>query len=455
MTRRAAIYVRLSRHRGADDPSTSPERQREACQAYADAQGWGVVDVVEDLDVSGGEGGLRLDRPGLRQLRDRFAEIDVLIFLKLDRLARSVADFSTFASEARDHGVDLVSVRDGLDLSTPGGRFVAQILAAFAEMELATITERIRDGKRKARELGRYPGGGVHFGLRVEDGFLVVDEDEAEALAEAADDLLSGGSIRRSAALLGASGHTPRRSAHWSRKTTKRVLTSSYAPTLLGVERAHLVAEALADNSRPATTNPKRLLSGLLRCHACGTVLHVNARTSGEDVYRCGSRSAGRPCSAPVAVLAEPIERWVESDFLAEFGDHDETIPVRVADERTAEVAALSAEIALRADALATLPRSARRAALDDLDELEDRLAALRSTPGYGRAIFRRTGRTARESWAAADLDERREILRGRLTVHGGHLIIGPGRRGGRGFDPRRILSAWSSSAPAGGTPER
>jgi site-specific DNA recombinase len=51
-----------------------------------------VVDVIHDLDVSGSDKGLRLDRPGLLKVRARWAAADVLIFAKIDRIARDVAD---------------------------------------------------------------------------------------------------------------------------------------------------------------------------------------------------------------------------------------------------------------------------------------------------------------------------------------------------------------------------
>jgi DNA invertase Pin-like site-specific DNA recombinase len=69
-----------------------------------------VLDVIRDLDVSGSDKGDRLDRPGLRKIRERSGDVDVLIFAKLDRLARNVIDFRAFADEAADHGAALVSV---------------------------------------------------------------------------------------------------------------------------------------------------------------------------------------------------------------------------------------------------------------------------------------------------------------------------------------------------------
>ncbi|WP_062312711.1 recombinase family protein [Demequina rhizosphaerae] len=164
--KRAVVYVRLSRHQGAADPSTSPESQRKRCEAFAEAKGWEVVEVVEDLDVSGSDKGDRLNRPGLKKIRKRWADIDVVIFAKIDRLARNVVDFNTFAEEAKGHGVALVSVAESLDLSTPGGRFTANILAAFAEMEAATIQARVKQGRVDLIEARRWAGTRPPYGYR-------------------------------------------------------------------------------------------------------------------------------------------------------------------------------------------------------------------------------------------------------------------------------------------------
>jgi DNA invertase Pin-like site-specific DNA recombinase len=78
----------------------------------------------------------------------------VIVFAKLDRLARTVIDFRAFADEAARHGAALVSVAESLDLTTPAGKFVATILAAFAEMEATTIAGRTLDGISESRRLG-------------------------------------------------------------------------------------------------------------------------------------------------------------------------------------------------------------------------------------------------------------------------------------------------------------
>lgn len=449
-TLRAVIYVRLSSYRGADDPTTSPERQREACEQYAAAQGWTVVEVVEDLDVSGSTRGERLDRPGLKRIRALWGAVDAVVFLKLDRLARSVVDFHTFAEEAAEHGAALVSVRDGLDLTTPNGRFVASILAAFAQLEAETISERTRDGRRKAAALGRWTGGPVPMGFESvpnPDGpgvVLSVCEPEAAALREAADRLLAGEkTVAVSRWMNEASGIRPRRASAWSVNSVRSALTNEAASEhILSAMQRQGVAEAFkpAETRRYAGRKPARLLSRLLVCGSCGRRMMVGARSSGEVSYRCLARSHGQPCDSPMSISAPNLEEAVSRAWLDGFGPAPETRAVRLSDEASERLAKLDEEIETARLVLARAPREKRAAALADLDALEvarDEAAAVKVTP---LMVMRETGRTLAEVWESGSVDTRRELLSS--TV--GHLTILPGGRGGRqrpSLD--RVADAW------------
>jgi hypothetical protein len=70
---KALIYVRLSSYAGESDTTTSPARQEEECRQWCAVNGYEVVEVIKDLDVSGSDKGLRLDRPGLLQVRQTIA----------------------------------------------------------------------------------------------------------------------------------------------------------------------------------------------------------------------------------------------------------------------------------------------------------------------------------------------------------------------------------------------
>lgn len=97
-------------------------------------------------------------RPKLEELVSRLRAGDRLIVAALDRLGRRCSEVVHLVEELERRGVVLVSVREGIDYSTPIGRFVTQVFASFAEMERSLIAERTRAGLRAAREAGKRIG---------------------------------------------------------------------------------------------------------------------------------------------------------------------------------------------------------------------------------------------------------------------------------------------------------
>ena len=77
---------------------------------------------------------------------------------KIDRFGRSLKHLVNSLAELTSFGVAFISLRDNIDLSTPSGRLMFQIIGAMAEFERALIQERVRAGLRNARAKGRRLG---------------------------------------------------------------------------------------------------------------------------------------------------------------------------------------------------------------------------------------------------------------------------------------------------------
>lgn len=148
---RAAIYARVSTT--TQDPEVQLARLREA----ALARGW---EPVEFVDVASGR---RAQRPAFEALRRaaRRREVDVVVAVKLDRLARSVRDLGALAEELEACTVDLVCLDQHVDTTTPAGKLLFHVLAAVGEFEADLIRERTLDGlaaaRRRGVRLGRRP----------------------------------------------------------------------------------------------------------------------------------------------------------------------------------------------------------------------------------------------------------------------------------------------------------
>jgi DNA invertase Pin-like site-specific DNA recombinase len=148
---RAALYARVSTLTGQN-----PEMQLAELREYASRRGWAITDEYVDRGVSGA----KESRPALNRLmrdahRRRF---DAVLVWTLDRFVRSLKQLVNALAEMEALGVAFVSLRDNLDLSTPSGRLMFQIIGAMAEFERALIQERVRAGLRHARANGKRLG---------------------------------------------------------------------------------------------------------------------------------------------------------------------------------------------------------------------------------------------------------------------------------------------------------
>jgi DNA invertase Pin-like site-specific DNA recombinase len=144
---RVALYARVSTLNNQD-----PEMQLSELREYAGRRGWQVVEEFTDQGVSG----CKESRPALNRLmadayRRRF---DAILVWKIDRFGRSLKHLVNALAELAALGVAFISLRDNLDLSTPSGRLMFQIIGAMAEFERALIQERVRAGLRNARAKG-------------------------------------------------------------------------------------------------------------------------------------------------------------------------------------------------------------------------------------------------------------------------------------------------------------
>ena len=98
------------------------------------------------------------ERPELRKMLDYVRDGDVLVVAEYARLARSSADMLKIVHDLQEKGVEIVSLRENFDTTTPQGRFMLTVFAGLAELERETILERQREGIAIAKAQGKYKG---------------------------------------------------------------------------------------------------------------------------------------------------------------------------------------------------------------------------------------------------------------------------------------------------------
>lgn len=125
--------------------------QRRAIKAECDRRGWHLLRIEEDV-----LSGRTLNRPGLIRALDacRSGEASGILVAKLDRLSRSLVDFSALLVEAQAKGFNVVALDLGVDLSTPAGEFLASVMASAAQWERRIIGQRTKEALAVRREQG-------------------------------------------------------------------------------------------------------------------------------------------------------------------------------------------------------------------------------------------------------------------------------------------------------------
>lgn len=102
--------------------------------------------------------GTKANRPELEKLICALRSGDTLVIESFSRLSRSTKDLLEIIDKLTQMGVNLVSLKEKLDTTTPTGKLMLTMLAALSQFERDIIAERTRDGLRAARARGRKGG---------------------------------------------------------------------------------------------------------------------------------------------------------------------------------------------------------------------------------------------------------------------------------------------------------
>ncbi len=290
--------------------------------------------------------GIWNDRPSKRLLADiEDGKVDCIVVYKVDRLSRSLIDFSKIMGVLERRCVSFVSVTQQFNTSTSMGRLMLNVLLSFAQFEREMISERTRDKIAATRRKGKWSGGMPLLGYDVRDSKLYVNEDEAARVRGIFEIYLEHQSLLATVAELDRRGWATKR---WTtRKGNKRggkpfnknslfkLLTNrlylgkiTYKDEVHEGEHAAIVdteifervQRLLKRNGRSGGKHVRNrfgaLLKGLIRCVPCDCgMVHTHATKNGNKRYRyyvCAqAQSRGwHNCPSP-SVPAGELERFV------------------------------------------------------------------------------------------------------------------------------------------------
>lgn len=334
-------YIRVSQRRGRQGPSfISPTQQREQIERWAAANDAVVIDLVEEIDESGG----RHDRPGLLRCVEAIesGEVDGMVVAKLDRYFRDQLGGHVTMHRIKVARGFLAIPGDGIDTRHETGKMMFGFLLTIAEGQLDRYREMFADAR------GRAVARGIHISPVPPLGYTRDTDEHGKVTSPLRPDLALGPIVaevyqRR------AAGESLAELARW---LERHEIKSVYGGTLwtgravkmiirnrvyLGEARhgqfvnpdAHepLVDETTWRRAQQPGTAPARrgnkpaLLAGLLRCAGCSYGMKNRLAEHGRREYACHRKHAGGTCTAPASTSNPELERLVVAAFFDAAGD--------------------------------------------------------------------------------------------------------------------------------------
>ncbi|BAJ31027.1 MULTISPECIES: recombinase family protein [Kitasatospora] len=477
-----AIYARLSRDR--QRLSENVNIQIAECQAFADEQGWPVVGVFPDDDVSASKFSKKpRDQYELMLAAVRRGEINIILITEMPRLYRRMEELLDVIRLAETTKLRLLITTDGIsyDLSTAEGIHAAINAVNNAMLESARTSKRIKRKQAVRAKQGKVHGGGRPYGYEA-DG-LTIRESEAEVIREAAERFIIGESCRDLVCDFNARGIRTATGKLWRIENLQRTLLKKRYigvreydgqeypaewPAILTREQwEQMEARRLSRSHgwpKGKTGTRKYLLSGgLIYCGRCGGEMVGNGRTaeSGRSAvlrYRCrrtdnhgNTIGCGKTfrIAAPVELLVKEAVLTAFDDpkiavLLAPKGDEDQIRElVKTYEARKAKVDQLVTDYAtgVLTREQFILAKQVAEAAIQEIRELlaqAQQQTALAQVPA---------NQSIREAWDTAGLAWRQKIVG--LVVE--KVVIVPGGRPGsktwRGFrfDPEFVRIEWKA----------
>jgi DNA invertase Pin-like site-specific DNA recombinase len=427
--------VRVSRVGARDgERFVSPSEQAERIRSACERDGLELVEVLEELDVSGGAPLAR--RPGLRRAVEMVeaGEAEVVVVAFLDRLVRSVSVQAEVVGRVEAAGGGILAVDVGELTHESAGKWLSgTLLGAVAEYARRMTAERTQEAKRRAVERGVPPFPNIPPGYRQrDDGRLEPDPVTASVVAEAFRRRAAGATVMETREYLRE--HGVERSFHGAQALLGsrvvlgelrfgEMVNPSAHPAIVDAETWGKVQRMRSPRGRRPKS--ERLLArlGVLRCGSCGARMVIGSTDQNGKrhyMYRCPPVG---DCTRRVTISAELVERVVVDEVKALLAGISGSASVSgsVAEaERELERAEVELDAAVRAfDGLEDVG-----AARERLLELRERRDAARERVDELRAAVTPTVTVSANDWDVLTLDEQRAIIRAVVES----VVVAPGR---------------------------
>lgn len=322
---RIAAYVRVS-HDEQVKHGYSLEAQKEAIKQWAEENGYIIVEWYVDEGVSARK--KVKNRPQMqRMLNDvQSGEIDMIVFIKLDRYFRSVSEYHATQRILEENNTHWKAILEDYDTTTVEGRFKINIMLSIAEQEADKTSDRIKFVFKHKVQKGQAISGCQPFGYKVgynEDGTTkIIKDPETSHIVDAIfEHYLQYNSMSAATTYVNfVLEH------HMKYNTIKKILSNTYYYGLYKDNPNYCPAYITEDtfkqiqsirkkkNVKKSSSRQIYLFTGLCICHTCGgklTSCYNNKNGKVYRNYRCDQAHKHRSCSNRQIVSELKLEKYL------------------------------------------------------------------------------------------------------------------------------------------------
>ncbi|WP_425448736.1 recombinase family protein [Dethiothermospora halolimnae] len=325
-------YVRVSSDEQVEGYSL--DNQREDIKKYCDLHDLNLIGIFSDEGISGKNIEKRKDFKDMINFIEA-GKANCIVIWKASRISRNFLDFAEMLKKFEEIKCRLISVKDNYDTADPSSKLSMYMHGIIADLERDNLRVQVRGGMRKRAREGRFNGGNPPFGYNYNRKIkeLLLNEDEKGIVKEIFDLYLKGWGYSKIAKHLNSFGYKTKKGNNFSLNAVKGILKNPiYAgkirwerykdwdknkrkglnkeyiyvdgihQAIISEEKFELVQEKIKNNPKSGNTGKPSnyLLSGILRCPACGYGMAVQKITKKNSInyyYTCGAYQNKKGCS--------------------------------------------------------------------------------------------------------------------------------------------------------------
>lgn len=340
---RVALYVRVS---GEEQKvkGLSLEAQQERLEEYAKAQGWIITGVYIDAAKTARKNMHK--RAEFQRMMDSVKrdEVDILLFCRLDRWFRSVADYYKVMDVLNAHNCEWKTVDEEYDTTTANGRLYINVKLSIAQNEADICGERIDVVFDSKIEHGTVVSGRCPYGYRVNsEKRLEICQEEAAIVRDAFDYYENNVSQRRTVRYIRETY-----GVNWCDATFRRMLqetlytgiydrsgrrNENFCAPIITSQQFDRVQNLLKRNARSAPSGKVYIFTSVLVCAECGHKM-VGCETAGFYYYRCNQHFQRGRCTHNHSAREDKIESYLLENVATEYEKRYEEIEKEMLEEK-------------------------------------------------------------------------------------------------------------------------